>query len=305
LRMDEEAIRKYRDAGRALRAALRKGVDSIHPGMKVVELCELVEGVVREYGAEPAFPTNVGINDVAAHYTAVIGDGLTIPGNSVVKIDAGAHVDGYITDAAVTVYFNDAFSLLAKAARNALVNAIDNFKPGTSMGRIGAVVEKTVRSYGYRPIENLTGHLIRRYELHAGVSVPNVEVDGGEKVVEGETYAIEPFTTNGKGHVVEGRAVTIYRVERLNAKKLDKELARALEVIHSRFNSLPFTPRWLVKDFGQGAASTVEQLTRRGALYGYATLVEAGKGFVAQFEDTVLVTSEGAQPLVGTTELAQ
>ncbi len=72
---------------------------------------------------------------MAAHYTAVIGgDGLTIPSNSVVKIDAGAHIDGYITDAAVTVYFNDAFSLLAKAARNALVNAIDNFKPGTSMG---------------------------------------------------------------------------------------------------------------------------------------------------------------------------
>ncbi len=54
MRMDEEAIRKYRDAGRALRAALRKAVDSVHPGMKVLELCELVEGVVREYGgAEP------------------------------------------------------------------------------------------------------------------------------------------------------------------------------------------------------------------------------------------------------------
>lgn len=301
--MDEDAIKKYRDAGRALRAALKRAVDAVHPGMKVLELCELVEGTVREHGAEPAFPTNVGVNDVAAHYTAIIGDGLTIPSNSVVKIDAGAHIDGYITDAAVTVYFNDAFSLLAKAAKNALINAIEAFKPGTPLGKVGAVVEKTVRGYGYRPIENLTGHLIRRYELHAGVSVPNVGVETGEKVMEGETYAIEPFTTNGKGRVIDGRTITIYRVERPTMKKLGDDLSKALGLIYSKFNALPFTPRWLVKDF-EDAAGMVSQLSRKGAIYGYATLMEEGRGFVAQFEDTVLVTADGAEPLVNTADLA-
>lgn len=303
--MDEEAVRKYKDSGRALRAALRRAIDAAHPGMKVIELCNLVEETVKEYGAEPAFPTNIGINEVAAHYTALIGDELTIPSNSIVKIDAGAHIDGYITDAAVTVYFNDAFSMMARAAKAALGNAIDNFKPGTQMGRVGAIIEKTIRSYGYRPIENLTGHLIRRYLLHAGVSVPNIEAETGEKVMPGETYAIEPFVTNGKGHVVDGKTITIYRVERVAVKKLGKELEEAAELIYSRFNSLPFTPRWLQGDFRDSTMPIINQLMRRGALYGYATLIEGGKGYVAQFEDTVLVTGDGTEPLVGTIDLAQ
>ncbi len=98
-------------------------------------------------------------------------------------------------------------------------------------------MEKTVRSYGYKPIENLTGgHLIRRYELHAGVSVPpNVEVDGGGEGDGGGGDVRHRAVHHQRqgGHVVEGRAVTIYRVERLTAKKLDKELAK---------RSTPYTP---------------------------------------------------------------
>ncbi len=49
-------------------------------------------------GGEPAFPVNVSLNDIAAHYTAVPNDPITVKNSDVLKIDIGVHIDGYIAD---------------------------------------------------------------------------------------------------------------------------------------------------------------------------------------------------------------
>jgi len=77
----------------------------------------------------------------------------------------------------------------------------------------------------------------------------------------------------------------------------------ALEYIYRNFNQLPFTPRWLVDKFDDRTMSIVNELTSRGVLYGYSVLMEAGGGFVAQFEDTVIVTQDGVEPLARVLEL--
>ncbi|WP_238375064.1 type II methionyl aminopeptidase [Vulcanisaeta thermophila] len=299
--MDEEVLRIYERLGKIARDTLSYAMSIVEPGMPILELCERVEDRIRQGGAKPAFPLNVSINEVAAHYTAVVNDKSVIPRNSVVKIDLGAHIDGYIVDAAVTVTFNPMYNQLIKAAAKALETAQLVIKPGVNLGFVGSNIERAIKSFGFKPIENLTGHLIRRYELHAGKSVPNYDNGDKQRILEGEVYAVEPFATNGAGYVVDGNQVTIFRLIK-NPRPRDPHY-EVLSRINSEIGPLPFTPRWLVPWFGDGVVNVVNELSARGYLYGYPVLIERGKGLVAQVEDTFIVTRDGAVPVVNVLSL--
>ncbi len=61
-----------------------------------------------------------------------------------------------------------------------------------------------------KSIRNLTGHSIDPYIIHAGKSVPIVasydpdDEEAGEKMEEGEYFAIETFGSTGRGYVSGG-----------------------------------------------------------------------------------------------------
>jgi methionyl aminopeptidase len=123
-------LRLLRQVGDVVNKALKYALDLVQPDVPVLETCEKVEAFIRSNDARPAFPVNISINEVAAHYTAKRGDGLLVPKTGLVKIDVGAQRDGYIVDAAVTVALGPVFTNLAKAARAALEAALNTAKPG-------------------------------------------------------------------------------------------------------------------------------------------------------------------------------
>ena len=285
--MDEGAYKAYLKAGEAAARALREACRRVEEGVPVREICEAAERAVINAGAQPAFPCNVSINEVAAHYTSPADDEAVVPRGAVVKVDVGAHVDGYIGDVAATIALDPSWSGLVEASLKALRAAIDAFKPGVPLSRVGGVIEATIRSYGYRPIENLTGHSLDRFNLHAGTSIPNVK--GGEGVVEdGSAYAIEPFATNGAGRVVDTERVYIYRC--VGGKVRGREAKALLREVWGRFNGLPFTERWLLDAYPlDKLRGLLGELLRSKAIYGYPVLVEGGGGLVSQHECTVVV----------------
>ncbi|MGC9170416.1 MAG: type II methionyl aminopeptidase [Thermoproteus sp.] len=284
-------------AGDVVHRALKYAMDIIHPDMPVLELCEKIEQFIIAQGAKPAFPVNISINEVAAHYTATRNDGSKIPKNSVVKIDVGAHKDGYIVDAAVTVALGtNAYDGLIRASYNALKKASEALKPGVRAWQIGEAIEAAIKSFGYKPIYNLTGHRIERYVLHAGDVIPNYgDRSASQNIKTGDVYAVEPFATNGKGYVVDRKNITIFRLLRNKSKKYQKYI----DIIYQFSNNLPFTPRW----FPQIPDAFYKDALSEGVLYGYEVLVEEANGFVAQFEDTFLIEDDGARPLARTLEL--
>lgn len=295
--MDDYEVKCYLKAGRAASEALKRACDKVHEGMPVRELCEVAEATVKSMGAEPAFPCNISIDHVAAHYTALADDGLAVPREAVVKIDVGAHVEGYIGDVAATVSLSPKWAPLLKAAREALKKALELMRPGMPLSRIGGAIETTIKSYGLKPIRNLTGHGLARYTLHTGVAVPNVRTAEGV-VEDGASYAIEPFATNGAGYVIDGEKAVIYRY--LGAGKVkDREARKMLEEIWSRFKSLPFTERWLINNRGLNEVRRLlDLLTRLRALHAYHVLIEEGGGRVSQFESTVIIVN--GDPVVTT-----
>lgn len=293
--MDEEAFRKLRESGRILRETREELKGFIRENMPIIKVCEKAEELIRSKGAKPAFPCNVSINEIAAHYTSPPGDKRTIPENSLVKVDIGAHVDGYVTDTAVTVCFNHELRDMVETAEQALKKAIEIIQPNMSTSKIGAVIEQAIKSRGYRPISNLTGHQVGRYLVHAGTSLPNVAHISLTKVRLGEAYAVEPFVTvqNAAGKVEESGEVTIFRF--VKQKPLKNPYAKKLlTYIEENFRTLPFAERWLQGIVPQEHyQEAFRELLVSKAVMGYPVFVEASGKPVAQAEHTVLLVEDG------------
>lgn len=298
---DEEAIESFHRAGMIV-AKLRDEVPKIvKPGMTALDVCNTVEERTRELGGHPAFPVGVGINEVAAHYTSPPGDKLLIPKGSLVKVDFGVHLNGYVTDTAVTLCFEPTYEPLVRAADEALANAVHSFHPGVKLSEVGRIIQTTVARYGYRTIRNLTGHNIERYTVHAGKSVPNVGEFNGARIAEGEVYAIEPFVTlpTAKGNVKDDPHAYIYRFIKLKGTK-DETARQVLSRIYEQFGPLPFAARWLQDRFSnETILKCLNTLVRDKCVGSYKVLVEESGMPVAQSEHTVLVGREESKVLTG------
>jgi methionyl aminopeptidase len=296
---DKEELEKFRLSGRILRETREEMKTYVKENMLIIDVCEKTEGLIRAKGGKPAFPCNVSINEVAAHYTSPPNDTLRIPEGSTVKVDLGVHVDGYVTDTAFTVSFNPEGRSMANTAEQALKAAIENIHGDMALGKIGGLIETTIKNRGFKPISNLTGHSVGRYLIHAGTSIPNVVQVSFAKVKSGEVYAIEPFVTlpEAVGRVDDGSQTTIYRL--LKAKSVKNESAKKLlKYIESNFRTLPFAERWLigVVPKEQHKAAFKELLASK-TIMSYPVFVEVSKKPVAQAEHTVLLKDDGCEVL--------
>ena len=292
---DKEAFEKFKLSGRILREAREEMKSYVREGMMIIDICEKAEDLIKKKGAKPAFPCNVSINEVAAHYTSPPGDKSRIPENSVVKVDIGAHVDGYVTDTAVTVCFNRDYEDLVATVERALKVATENIKPGVSASKLGTLIESTIKSRGFKPISNLTGHQVGRYILHTGTSIPNVSQLSFTKLKLGGVYAIEPFVTvpDAAGRVEDGDGSTIFRFIKSRSPK-DPYAKQLLKFIEENFRTLPFAERWL-----QGVVpkeqhrKAFNELLASKALMQYPVFIEASRRTVAQAEHTVMIVEDG------------
>jgi methionyl aminopeptidase len=292
-------LEKFAESGKIL-AMVREYVKAMEVrGRRVIDVCEEVEGKIRELGGRPAFPCNVGINEVAAHYTSPWDDSTTIPDGSIVKVDFGVELDGFATDTAIPISLSPTYDSMITAAETALHEAVSAVAPGRKLSDIGSVVERCIDRYGFKPIRNLTGHKIDRYNLHAGKSVPNVSGIESGRFEVGEVYAIEPFVTirKAEGAVTDGDTAYIYRFVKAKGAK-SKAAAQLAEYIHDVYHGLPFASRWIHNSW-RGEFSAFDELVSSRCVVGYPVLVEVSGQPIAQAEHTIVVTDSGCKVLTG------
>lgn len=291
-------IEKYEQAGKIAFEVLQEGKCIAKPGLPLLELAEKLESLIREKGAKPAFPVNLSINDFAAHYTPEFQDKAVIGEKDLLKIDVGAQIDGFIGDTAATVDFSGEHGKLMEAAENALQAAISSVRAGAKTSDIGAAVESEMKKLGFRPIENLTGHSLAQYDLHAGIEIPNIRTTHSRTLKEGDYLAIEPFATSGAGRVGESTKVEIYSL--LSPKPVRGREARRLQVhVASNYRTLPFAERWLYPSFKSKLLlnAALRELIIAGALHQYPVLREVKGAPVSQAELTVVVEKDSARVL--------
>jgi methionyl aminopeptidase len=286
----------YLRAGKIASEVRENARRKYHVGSTLLEICESVEAQIRSRNAEPAFPVNTSLNDIAAHYTAEPGDATVVKEGDVLKIDIGVHIDGYIADTAVTVCYDPKYEALVKTAEAALGEAVRMARANTKAGDIGRTIESTITKMGFRPIQNLSGHSLQQYTIHAGKSIPNIWTRGSSfALLQNEAYAIEPFVTtkDGQGVVYEGKTRNIFGITSRKPLK-DKEADDLLEVIWSRYKSLPFAMRWLTDKYEEKELRRLmDVLTKKKNVHAYPILVEGHGKVVVQAEHTLIPSESG------------
>ncbi len=283
----------YLQAGK-IAAQVREGARrKYYVGSTLFEICESVEAQIRSMNGQPAFPVNTSLNEIAAHYTAEPNDATVVKEGDVLKIDIGVHVDGYIADTAVTVCYDAKYESLVKAAETALGEAVRMARANTKASDIGRVIEGTIVKFGFRPIQNLSGHSLKQYTIHAGKSIPNIWTIGSSfTLLANEAYAIEPFVTtkDGQGVVHEGKTRNIFGITSRKPIK-DKEADNLLELMWTRFRTLPFALRWLTDKYEEkDLRRLVDILAKKRNVHAYPILVEGRGKIVAQAEHTLIPT---------------
>jgi methionyl aminopeptidase len=293
--MDAEIMGCYKKAGKIASEARDYCINLIEDGAYILKVVEKTEKYIFDKDAKPAFPVNISIGNVAAHFTPKHDDyDITFSTGNLVKVDIGVHVNGYIGDTATTIEVgSNNWKKLIEAAQEGLRVAVNTVRPGVDLGLIGENIERTINSFGYRPIGNLTGHSMDQYDLHAGISIPNIKTRTHDTINVGDIIAIEPFATDGAGKVKNDQRGNIYRLVK-DKPMYDKKIDAMLRYIKEEFKTLPFAERWCANKFDD-VAMNLQKLVRSGVIIAYPILKEVANGTISQMEHTVIVTENGAE----------
>ncbi|MEM0333184.1 MAG: type II methionyl aminopeptidase [Candidatus Aenigmatarchaeota archaeon] len=282
-----EQIERYKEVFEKARNIVEWSKSLIKPGVKILEVAESIEKKILEVGAKPAFPVNIGINDVAAHYTPTIDDEIIIRENDLVKVDIGLHIDGYIADFAYSFSTNKEDLKMIEVAKSAVKEAGKIIKEGTKIREISEVIENFVSKSEYKIVRNLTGHFLDRYVVH-GISIPNIRNDINIELKKGQALAIEVFVTNGDGWVKESNFSEIFQYNKdVGLRNMDAK--KILDMSKKDFEKLPFAKRWIKNFSTQRIELAIKELLEKGALISYPILKEISNSKVAQWEESFIV----------------
>ena len=290
-KMDEEIIKKYKEAGEIAKKVRLFSKDVVKPGVKYLDVCSKIEDKIIALGGEIAFPTNVSINEIAAHETARVNDDREIKKEELVKIDFGVHKEGYIADTALSFCWDDKHKDLIKASEEALKAAEDTIKFGVELRKVGKAIEDAIKNFGYNSIKNLSEHGLEHYDLHSGLTIPNFDNSSNAILEEEMAIAIEPFATSGSGFVIEGRESDIFSLEG-NASLRSPNSRKLFNFIAEEREILPFAKRQLLRKFSLFEVSS-GFVELKKFLKNYPNLKEETNEPVSQTENTLLVLKSG------------
>jgi methionyl aminopeptidase len=285
--ISEEDVDKLVRAGKIAAEALHYGKSLIKKDNTMLDMLDKVEDKIKQLGAEPAFPAQASCNDIAAHYCPEEDDTIVFS-DQLVSLDVGVHVDGFIGDNAVTVDLSGEHSELVKASREALNNAIKAVSVGAYNSEIGQVIDETITSFGFKPVRNLSGHGLGRYNIHTKPSMPNFNTAEKFKLEENMVIAIEPFASSGAGLIYEINEASVFM--QIAKKNVRGAFGRALLKEISKYNGMAFAARWLTRKLGKAKVNFgMRELMLAEIVRAHPPLVDKEHGMVSQAEHTVLV----------------
>ena len=277
----------YLKAGKIAAEALKYGASLIKPGASWIEIADKIEKKIVDLGGGIAFPAQMSLNDVAAHFIPGLGEDIILK-DEIICLDVGAHVNGAIADNACTIDLSGKHAELVKASREALDEAIKLVKPGVEVRKIGEKIHEIITSYGFSPVRNLCGHGVGPYQIHTIPSLPNFDNGNTTKLEKDQVIAIEPFASTGAGLIYESGEPTVF--ELANKKPVRSMITRQVLKEIEGFKGLPFTLRWLTKKFGEPKVKfALREMRQMKMLREHPSLVDKNHGLVSQAEHTMIV----------------
>lgn len=289
--MEQDELKSWLLAGKIAAESLKFSETLVKENISLLEINNKMEEFIIKKGANLAFPINLSLNNIAAHYTAIPNDLTILKQGDLLKVDIGVVYDGCVGDTAKSFEIKTKDNKdLIKASEEARDNAIKILKPGIKLFEIGSVIEETIKKYGLKPVKNLSGHGLARFMIHTPPTIPNYNSGEKTEIKENQIIAIEPFASTGSGFIKEGKPSTIYRLNQIKPTR-NSEARKLLTFIQNEFKTLPFSKLQLTKKFPSTTLNlTLNTLEKESILHQYNQLPEeTPDSIISQSEHTIII----------------
>ncbi|ORZ25882.1 peptidase M24, structural domain-containing protein [Absidia repens] len=312
-------VGKYKHAADIVNSILPEVISKVSAGVSVCDLCQygddLIEAMaLKEYKSAErgiAFPTCVSINNLIQHVSPLLDNDYLLKAGDVVKIEMGAHIDGYIATAAhTTVVSLDVSQPITGPAADVVCAtyyaseaAIRMMKPGVKASEITRMISEIAAYFRCKPVENTYSSTIKRFVIRGGNDIENgfpqdMIVQDLEKydfeIQANQGYQVNVLLTTGDGKTKSSEYKPfVYQRDVNKAYQLKMKAARAaFNEINEKYTVFPFASRAMPNSqtrLGLASLLNHELITSLPALR--STLVSDK---VAHFKATVLVTPSEA-----------
>lgn len=224
---------KYKDAAKLVDKAIRHVLTLTKEGAKVLEICkegdkkieEEADKVYNKKGVKVAkglaFPTTLSVNGVLANFSPLPSDpnfaGLELKKDDLVKVQIGAHIDGYASFAGETIVVGDEVKEgdvradLITAAFQASEIALRTVKPGAKNWEVTQGIASVLSEYKEKKVKGVEltansasfGWRMEKDDIQAKKTItpfPTSEQrrdsDNNHTLEEGEVYSLTVAVTN-------------------------------------------------------------------------------------------------------------
>jgi curved DNA binding protein len=311
---NDVVVTKYKMAGDMVNTILKELLDKVKDQASVFELCQygdqrLLDETAKVFKKDKemkkgiAFPTCISINNCVCHYSPLKSDpDVIIQNGDVVKVDMGAHVDGYIAVAAHTVIVgatkaNPVTGRKADvmiAAQKALEVALRQVKPGKTNYSVTDVIQKVTEDYDCNPIKGMLSHQLKRHIIDGEKAFIQNPTDAQRKEHDScdfevhEVYGIDILVSSGDGTGRElDTRTTVYKKRDLIYQLKMKASRQFLSEAENKFVLMPFTLRLFENE--TRAKMGVVECVKHDLIQPFNVLYEKEGEFVVQFKQTVIL----------------
>lgn len=320
---------KYKAAAQITNAALVKVLSLCKVGADIHKVCQEGDAFIedelkkifnnkksKKIERGIAFPTSISVNHICGHFSPMADESAELKEGDVAKVDLGAHLDGFIAQAAHTIVVSadGAAKVSGKAAdvvlgaHNAMLAAQRVIREGATNTAVTEAIAKAAEAYGCTPLEGGLSHKVKKHLIDGNDVIINRET-AEQKVEEiefmpGDVIGLDIYISTGEGKPKESEfRTTVYKRELDAQYNLKIKSSRAFFAeVNKRFPTLPFAIRAFEDPVG--AKVGVKECVEHNLITGYPVLTEKAGEIVAQFKCTIAVLPRSTVVLAGDLPLA-
>ncbi|XP_045597910.1 proliferation-associated protein 2G4 [Procambarus clarkii] len=321
---EDLVVTKYKMAGEIVNRVLKLLVAKCVPLASVRDICAEGDRLLEEETSKVfkkekdlkkgiAFPVCASVNNCINHYSPLASEGDTIlQDGDLVKIDMGAHIDGFIAVVGHTVVVGASKENKIKgrradvmlAAHHAAEAALRLVKPGNQNFSVTDTVTKIAEVFKCKPVEGMLSFQLQQGRIDGEKTIIQNPTEAQRKEVEKqdfethEVYGVDVIVSTGEGQGKEAEArVTVFRkTEESYSLKL-KASREFFSKVQKNHGTMPFNIRSF--DDEKKARLGVTECVAHKLVDPYPVLWEKTGEFVAQFKFTVLLMPGGQHKITG------
>lgn len=321
---EDLVVTKYKMAGEIVNRVLKQVIEKCQPGASVREICEFGDAHIGEETSKVfkkekdlkkgvAFPTCVSVNNCICHFSPIPNDpDVALQDGDLVKIDLGAHIDGFIAVVAHSLVIGASPTNLVEgkkanvllAAHYASEAALRLLKPGNETYTITSMVQKVCEAYKCKPIEGMLSHQLKQFTIDGEKTIIQNPNEAQKKEHEKyelqthEVYAMDVLVSTGEGvsREMDARTSIFKKTDEVYQLKL-KASRMFFSEASNKYGSLPFNLRGF-EDEKKARMGVVECLNHK-LMEPFQVLYEKSGELVAHFKFTALLLPSGTHRITG------